>query len=152
MVELKISKKHKLFFRDIANLPDPIGRKIFEREKASINYPEGRFMMVEIMKTVYDLITDSYTELSKIIKDTSKKDNSFKGEALIKYILKEIPCGTTFTKEDIRNKYPNVSESTLNRALVALKEEGIIEIIGKGRSARWMKTNESNPIFDNVVI
>lgn len=119
-------------------------RLIFEREKASINYPEGRFIMVEIMKTVYDLITDSYIELSKIIKDTSKKDNSFKGEALIKYILKEIPCGTTFTKEDIRNKYPNVSESTLNRALVALKEEGIIEIIGKGRSARWIKIIPDN--------
>jgi len=119
-------------------------RLIFEREKASINYPEGRFMMVEIMKTVFDLITDSYNELQKIVKETSKKDNSFKGESLDNYILKEIHCGTTFTKEELRIKYPNVSESTLNRSLLRLKEEGIIEIIGKGRSARWIKIIPDN--------
>lgn len=112
---------------------------IFEREKASINYPEGRFIMTEIMETIFDLITESYNQLNIILKENIKKDNSFKGEALEKYILTQISCGMTFTKEDIRKKYPDVSESTLNRVLTRLKEEGIIEIIGIGRSARWIK-------------
>lgn len=112
---------------------------IFEREKASINYPEGRFIMTEIMETMFNLITESYNQLSIILKDNVKKDSSFKGESLEKYILQQIPCGATFTKEDIRKKFPEVSESTLNRALTNLKEEGIIEIIGIGRSARWIK-------------
>lgn len=112
---------------------------IFEREKASINYPEGRFIMTEIMETIFDLITESYNQLNIILKENVKKDISFKGEALEKYILTQISCGTTFTKEDIRKKYPDVSESTLNRVLTRLKEEGIIEIIGIGRSARWIK-------------
>ena len=39
-------------------------------------------------------------------KDNVKKDISFKGEALEKYILTQISCGMTFTKEDIRkNKH-----------------------------------------------
>ena len=44
-----------------------------------------------------------------------------------------------FTKEDIRKEYPYVSESTINRALSTLRDQGYIKPLGKGRSAKWTK-------------
>lgn len=45
----------------------------------------------------------------------------------------------TFTKEDIRNSCPDVSYSTINRVFEKLKEEGMIESLGKGRNAKWKR-------------
>lgn len=47
-----------------------------------------------------------------------------------------------FAKEDIRNACPDVSESTINRFLNKLKEEKKIAPSGKGRNARWKKTDQ----------
>ncbi|SHM58645.1 Fic family protein [Gracilibacillus kekensis] len=44
-----------------------------------------------------------------------------------------------FTKEDIRKSCPDVSESTINRVLNELKDNGLIEPTGLGRSAKWKK-------------
>jgi Fic family protein len=44
-----------------------------------------------------------------------------------------------FTKEDIRSACPDVSESTINRVLKELKEQGHIEATSLGRSAKWKK-------------
>ncbi|WP_286170322.1 hypothetical protein [Halocella sp. SP3-1] len=43
------------------------------------------------------------------------------------------------TKEDIRNACPDVSESTINRVFSKLKKEEIIEVLGKGRNAKWKR-------------
>lgn len=44
-----------------------------------------------------------------------------------------------FTKSDIRQACPDVSEATINRVLNALKDEKAIEVIGLGRNAKWKK-------------
>ena len=44
-----------------------------------------------------------------------------------------------FSKEDIRAFHPYVSESTINRALISLRDRGYIEPLGKGRSAKWIR-------------
>lgn len=44
-----------------------------------------------------------------------------------------------FTKEDIRKVCPEIGESTINRVFERLKEEGKIEPMGKGRSAKWRR-------------
>lgn len=53
-----------------------------------------------------------------------------------KYIVNKIGF---FTKEDIRNACPDVSESTINRVLNELKEKDIIEPTSLGRNAQWVK-------------
>nr|WP_253250789.1 Fic family protein [Orenia metallireducens] len=64
----------------------------------------------------------------------SKKGNkSFRVEEAVKSVL------GTFTKEDIRNACPDVSDSTIDRVFRKLKKEGIIEVLGKGRSAEWKR-------------
>lgn len=44
-----------------------------------------------------------------------------------------------FTKEDIRNACPDVSESTINRVLNEMKDKGLVEPTGLGRSAKWKR-------------
>lgn len=45
----------------------------------------------------------------------------------------------TFSKDDIREKHPLISDSTINRTLKRLQEEEKIRPLGKGRSAKWIK-------------
>lgn len=44
-----------------------------------------------------------------------------------------------FTKSDIRNACPDVSESTINRVMNDLKDRKMIEVNGLGRNAKWKK-------------
>lgn len=44
-----------------------------------------------------------------------------------------------FTKADIRNACPDVSEATINRVLNELKEQQVIAPEGLGRNAKWKK-------------
>ncbi|MEB1807165.1 MAG: cell filamentation protein Fic, partial [Bacillaceae bacterium] len=44
-----------------------------------------------------------------------------------------------FTKSDIRQACPDISEATINRVLRELRDEGIIAPSGLGRSAKWIK-------------
>lgn len=62
-----------------------------------------------------------------------KGNKSYRIEQAIKSVL------GTFTKEDIRNACPDVSESTINRVFSTLKKEKIIEVLGKGRNAKWKR-------------
>jgi len=64
----------------------------------------------------------------------NKKGNkSYRVEQAVKNVL------GTFTKEDIRQACPDVSDSTINRVFRKLKNEGFIEVLGKGRSAKWKR-------------
>ena len=64
----------------------------------------------------------------------SKKGNkSYRVEQAVKNVL------GTFTKEDIRNACPDVSDSTINRVFRKLKKEGEIEVLEKGRNAKWKR-------------
>lgn len=44
-----------------------------------------------------------------------------------------------FTKTDVRNACPDISEATINRVLRELRDEGVIAASGLGRSAKWIK-------------
>lgn len=59
-----------------------------------------------------------------------------KGARIKNYIENKIGF---FTKDDIRTVCPDVSESTINRVLHELKDQGLIEPTGLGRSAQWKK-------------
>lgn len=44
-----------------------------------------------------------------------------------------------FTKSDIKEACPDISEATINRVLTELRAEGQIEAVTRGRSAKWRK-------------
>ena len=65
--------------------------------------------------------------------ETTKGNKSYRIEQAIMSVLGE------FTKEDIRNACPDVSYSSINRVFAQLKDDGMIESLGKGRSAKWRR-------------
>ena len=44
-----------------------------------------------------------------------------------------------FRKDDIRNQCPDIPEPTINRVFNNLRKSGKIEVVAKGRSAKWKK-------------
>ena len=49
-----------------------------------------------------------------------------------------------FSKAEVRKLNPLVSDSTIERTLRRLRDEGIIRPLGTGRSARWQLVKENN--------
>lgn len=116
---------------------------LYEQDKATLNYPNGYFQLSEMMRILFEIITEGYTELKKIVKEKQYEEHSFKSDSILNTIntLPDI-----FTKEDIRSIHPQASESTINRVLTKLRNDGIIKPLGTGRSAKWIKI-ESNDLL-----
>ena len=104
---------------------------------ASFNWKEGYPKTLPFIKFMTDLVIDAYKKAEKVIKEYITDKSLHKGDN-IENTISNLP--RTFTKEDIRAYHPYVSESTINRALAKLKDENNIKPLGKGRSAKWIKT------------
>lgn len=92
----------------------------------------SKFIM-DILNNAYDHVNDFAREYS-FEKKLNKSDNI---EATIRN-GKEI-----FSKDDIRLAHPTVSLITIDRTLKRLKDEGLIQPLGKGRSSKWQRIDES---------
>lgn len=57
-----------------------------------------------------------------------------------------------FSKEELREAHPTISDSTINRTLVRLRDEGKIVAIGTGRSAKWQVLVKGNKDFQQLSI
>ncbi len=104
--------------------------------KASVNWKEGYAQTTEFVRYFLALIEKAYNSTDQIIKNYQYDKTNKKYENIESSILS---MKTIFTKDEIRQMYPYVSESTINRALVSLRDMGLIEPLGKGRSAKWTR-------------
>ncbi len=107
-----------------------------ELMNACFNWQEGYSQSLGFIRYMEKLILKGYAKAEEIIKNYKFDQNLNKIENIERTIsnMTEI-----FTKEEIRNIHPYVSESTINRALINLRDTGYIKPVGKGRSAKWMK-------------
>lgn len=103
---------------------------------ASVNWKEGYSQTTEFVRYFLNLVIKAYSRTDKIIKDYRFDSTNKKVENIENTILS---MKSIFTKEEIRISNPYVSESTINRALISLREQGYIEPLGKGRSAKWIR-------------
>ena len=115
-----------------------INYKDFSMElcKASVNWQEGYSQTTEFMRFFLGIIEKAYKKADETINNYSFDRTNKKHENIESTILS---MNSTFTKDEIRLINPYVSESTINRALISLRDEGLIKPLGKGRSAKWMK-------------
>lgn len=122
----------------------------FNREKvaASMNYREGFVQIFGLARFIYSLIGESYKKLEEIIKEYSYEESVNKSDNVENtiYMLPNI-----FTKDDIRSAHPFVSEATINRILVKLRDEEYITPLGKGRSAKWIKTQKNEINYNQPI-
>ena len=104
--------------------------------KASVNWNEGYSQTTEFVRYFLNLIENAYKNTDQIIKNYQYDKTNKKYENIESSIMS---MKTIFTKDEIRQMYPYVSESTINRVLVSLRDAGLIEPLGKGRSAKWTR-------------
>lgn len=105
-------------------------------QEAIYNYNEGIPQILSFMRFFTKLILDMYKHTEEIIKAFEKESEIAKADNIENTILN---LNNIFTKDEIRLNHPYVSESTINRVLLKLKDENIIKPLGKGRSAKWIK-------------
>ena len=128
------------FFQILNNYNDQF---ISEQNKSVINYHNGYLQLSGIMRVLFEIITDGYTELKQIVKEHNYEERAFKSDTILQTI-KMLP--SIFTKDEIRARHPEASESTINRVLTKMRDDGLIKPLGTGRSAKWIKV-ETNDLF-----
>ena len=111
-----------------------------ETKNASINYTEGFFTSSNLSRLIFDIIIETYKELSEFNHHWKYQNKGLKSDNVETTIYK-LP--EFFTKDDIRRANPNVSDATINRILNKLRDDGVIMPLGTGRSAKWRKNPES---------
>lgn len=108
-----------------------------------VNYPQTPLNINILIPQILSIIKDAYLEIEKYLRSRALTKHQFKTDGIEQTIFH---LTNTFTKDDIRMLHPNVSDSTLNRVLIKLRDEKIIMPLGKGRSARWIKLiSEDDP-------
>lgn len=104
--------------------------------QSSFNWEVGYAQVLPLHEFIIDQTIESYTMLNNLVRDYTFDKQLNKSDNIENTInkLEEI-----FTKEDIRNIHPYISDSTINRTLKRMRDEDKIRPLGKGRSAKWMK-------------
>ena len=107
-----------------------------ELKNSCNNWEECYHQTLPFVRYFINLLKELFKHCDRIITNYEDDLNINKGDNIENTIM-NLP--NMFTKEEVRLNHPYVSESTINRALKKLHEEGIIRPLGKGRSAKWLK-------------
>lgn len=105
--------------------------------QANFNWSEGYSETITLQRIIIKLLLSLYKEYDKLVDDYKYDDNLKKTDNIEGTILK---LKEVFTKDEIRAIHPYVSDSTINRTLKRLRDEGKIKPLGTGRSAKWIRT------------
>lgn len=108
--------------------------------EANYNWYAGYSSYERLYIMFIDILKDSYQELKEKAHKYELQTEYQKGDYVRITILKGPEI---FTKQEVREKNPLVSDSTIERILKTLRDEGHIRPLGTGRSAKWQL------IFDN---
>ncbi|MDD3999693.1 MAG: hypothetical protein PHX62_02200 [Bacilli bacterium] len=107
-----------------------------EVKKASFNWKEGFAQPMGFIRFMLSLFLKGYQKAYELIKDYQFDTNLNKGYNIENTITK---FPEIFTKDEIRIQHPFVSDSTINRTLIKMRDRGLIKPLGKGRSAKWIR-------------
>ena len=129
------------FFEIIYNKMDSL--KVY-KQKASLNYSTGYSRTDELNEFLVDVLLECYKQVEITVKNNKfDKTISLSKVNLVASGIMKLP--DTFKKKDVKDMFPALSDSTIQRALDELKAENKIQSNGTGRSATWTKisTNDS---------
>jgi hypothetical protein len=113
--------------------------------KSSFNWEMGYSQVLPLHQLLLRTAINAYETLNALVRDYEFDQHLNKSDNVENTITK-LP--DVFSKDDIRNVHPYISDSTINRTLKRLRDEKKIRPLGKGRSAKWMKLvkNENKKI------
>ncbi len=129
-------------------------KKAFENAvlTANYNYEEGFSKTAPLQKLIIDMMLKGYEEVELKARDYTY-DSALNKSDNIENTIYKLP--QVFTKDDIRERHPYTSDSTINRTLQRLRDENIIRPNGVGRSASWIRLEEKevfNPNYEQMEI
>lgn len=107
--------------------------------KANFNWKEGFSETKDLNHLLIQMLLIGYSKIDRLASDTKFDANLSKSYNIENTIQR---LGEVFTKEEIRQRHPYVSLSTIDRTLKRLKDENKIRPNGVGRSASWIKLVE----------
>lgn len=105
---------------------------------AAYGYEEGFSDVSELNNVIINLMIDGYVIVEGMTQE-SRFNKNVKVNKIDEAASAILSLGQNFTKNDIKEKCPYMSDSTINRALELLKEQKKIISNGTGRSATWTK-------------
>lgn len=119
--------------------------KQFESFKLGLNqanyyYTTGYPNTDYLSRLFVEILNQAYEKVNGFSKEYSFEKKLNKGDSIEATIKtgKEI-----FSKEDIRIQHPTISLITIDRTLKRLKDEGLIQPLGKGRSSKWQRIEDN---------
>ncbi|MCR5462061.1 MAG: hypothetical protein K6E87_03230 [bacterium] len=119
-------------YENMKSFHNAIGQSSFNWNNGFANVSVIHAFIIERLLECYDNLEDEKQKYSFVV------DNKFSKTNDVELSILNFP-GETFTKSEIQKMHPNVSSKTIERTLDRLQEEGKIESLGTGRSAKWMK-------------
>ncbi len=106
--------------------------------KSKFQWQDGLAEVMPLVRCLIKIYIELYNNLSEKARDYEYELGLeiSKSDYVENTIMK---LGEVFAKEEIRERHPLISDSTINRTLKRLQEENKIRPLGKGRSAKWIK-------------
>jgi len=110
---------------------------------------KSRFQWEEGLAEIMPLVRFFISNFTELYGDLSLKARDYEYETQLEisksdYVENTImKLGEVFAKDEIRERHPLISDSTINRTLKRLQDEQKIRPLGKGRSAKWIKLVKS---------
>ncbi len=115
--------------------------------QANFNWNKGFSQISMLYVEFIACLIKSYYDIESFLREYEYELGINKSDNIENTILK-LP--EIFSKNDIKNKHKNISESTINRKLTELRDAGMIKPLGVGRSAKWIRVVEGiNKLTDN---
>ena len=111
-----------------------------EVRNASFNWNEGFSQVLPFHRFILKISSYAYDEINDLIRDY-EYDSQLNKSNNVENTITKLP--DVFSKDDIRNIHPYISDSTINRTLKRLRDIEMIRPLGKGRSAKWIKLVKS---------
>lgn len=103
---------------------------------AGFNWETGYSQTAMLNKDIIDMLLEGYGKVEQMIANFNFDKKIKKIDNVESAILK---LGEVFTREQIKQVCPQLSDSTINRALARLKDENKVRPNGTGRSASWVR-------------
>lgn len=107
-----------------------------EVRNASFNWEEGFSQLLPLHRFLLKTAAFAYDQINELIRNY-EFDSQLNKSNNIENTINKLP--DVFSKDDIRNVHPYISDSTINRTLKRLRDAETIRPLGKGRSAKWIK-------------
>lgn len=116
---------------------------VWDQALISANYywSSGFAQTDMLTRLLINLLIEAYEEVDEKSHEYEFEKNLNKSDNIENTVLK---LKEIFTKEDLRKRHPNVSDTTIDRTLKRLKEENKIRPIGRGRGAKWQRIVKGN--------